>query len=79
MKERDYQFGDKVLFLDENQLEIRGVVRDRTEYADMTELLIELDGGGYYSAKLRKTPNAAVEARRLDHDVIRLYGGGGGE
>lgn len=51
---KPYQFGDHVLFVDENQCEIRGIVRDRKEYDDFIELLIELDGGGYYRAKLRK-------------------------
>lgn len=54
------QFGDRVLFWDENQCEIRGIVRDRHEYADRIELLIELDGGGNYWATLQKMTNATV-------------------
>lgn len=53
-QKKPYQFGDHVLFIDENQCEICGIVRDRKEYNDFIELLIELDGGGHYRAKLRK-------------------------
>ena len=49
-----WRFGDHVIFHDENQHEIRGIVRDREDYQDRIILLIELDAGGYYRATVIK-------------------------
>jgi hypothetical protein len=50
----EYKLGQRVLFIDENQCEIIGVVKDREDNPDYLYLLIELDGGGYYHATLKK-------------------------
>lgn len=50
-----YKFGDHVIFHDDAQQEIRGVVRDRDDYPDRTMFLIELDNDeGWYHATLLK-------------------------
>jgi biotin-(acetyl-CoA carboxylase) ligase len=54
LAKREYKIGQKVLFLDEGQCEIRGIVRRMKDFDDRLELVIELDGGGYYTAMLRK-------------------------
>jgi len=50
-----YHFGKHVIFHDEDQCEIRGVVRDRKDLKDLVVLAIELDdGAGWYHAKLMR-------------------------
>lgn len=50
-----YPPGKRVLFIDENQCEIRGVVWKRDDrFADRLILIIKLDEGGYYGAWIRK-------------------------
>jgi len=51
-----YQWGNRILFVDENQHEIKGVIVDRSETESVLHLKIKLDAGGYYNAKLLKRP-----------------------
>lgn len=51
----DYEVGQHVYFLDENQCEIVGtIVRRIDTVADRLILVIKLDAGGYYEAWLRR-------------------------
>ena len=51
-----YKWGDRVLFIAENQHEISGIVRGVKDNKEGLRphlyLLIELDHGGYYHAKI---------------------------
>ena len=49
-----YTLGDNVIFLDENQCEIRGQIQELRNYSDHLYILIKLFNGGYYHAKLPK-------------------------
>ena len=51
-----YKRGDKVIFHDENQLEVKGLVMEVTDHPDFVCVRVELsDGSGFYTAKLRRT------------------------
>lgn len=50
----EYSFHQKVMFIDEDQCEIRGRVIDKKDYPDRLVLTIELDDGGYYDAHLMR-------------------------
>ena len=50
-----YKFGQHVCFVDENQCEVRGIIKEKTDYPHFLELQIKLDdNGGWYYAKLLK-------------------------
>ena len=49
-----YKFGSNVRYIDEDDNVIEGIVRDRLDYDDRIVLIIELDDGGFYEAKIRK-------------------------
>ena len=49
-----YMPGARVMFIDENQHEIQGIIRNRLDFENHIRLLIDLDWGGTYTALLRK-------------------------
>jgi len=52
---KHYKYREHVIFHDENQCEVKGVVLDETDYDDRIILLIELDNDeGYYHATIMK-------------------------
>lgn len=54
----DYKIGDKVLFHDENQCEIRGNIRGKRYQCEILYLTIEQDDGSYYDAQIPKAVKA---------------------
>ena len=48
----DYDIGQRVLFHDESQCEIRGVIDGKRYRGEILSLTILLDGGGYYDAQI---------------------------
>lgn len=54
----DYELGQAVVFHDQHQCEIRGAIRGMRYRGDELSLTIELDGGGYYDARIPKRDEA---------------------
>ncbi len=59
-----YHFNQHVCFHDEDQHEIRGIVKVIEDYDDRTILVIKLDSGGFYRATLLKRPTLLTEEEK---------------
>jgi len=52
------KIGQHVIFHDDRQQEISGTVKEREDCGDYIRYLVDLDGGGFYDAKLPKAQDA---------------------